>query len=370
MTDRDYMQLALELAEKGRGWVHPNPMVGAVVVKNNRIIGTGYHQQCGGLHAERNALAACKESSNGATMYVTLEPCCHFGKTPPCTDAIIENRIARVVIGSADPNPKVAGKGVNLLRQKGIEVQQGVLQDTCDNLNKIFFHFITTHTPYVTMKYAMTMDGKIATYTGKSKWITGEAARNQVQLDRHYHTGIMVGVGTVLADNPLLTCRLPQCQNPIRIVCDTKLRTPLDAQVLQTAKKVYTIFATCNTDRERHILYESLGCEIVVVPKKDGHVDLRTLMYELGKRDIDSILLEGGGSLNWSALNSGIVKKVQTYISPKLFGGIQAKSPIEGKGVENPSDACQLSVPTIIPLGDDYLLESEVLSCSQELSKK
>ncbi len=365
MTDEAYMKLALELAQKGCGWTAPNPMVGAVIVKNGEIIGSGYHQRYGQLHAERNALAACTQSPQGATLYVTLEPCCHYGKTPPCTEAIIENGISRVVIGSPDPNPLVAGKGVTILRQHGITVTEGVLREQCDRLNQVFLHYIQHQTPYVVMKYAMTMDGKIATHSGLSKWITGEAARQQVQQDRHRYSAIMVGVGTVLADDPLLTCRLPDSKNPVRVVCDTHLRTPLNSQIVQTAKDVPTIIATSCNDEEKFALYRQTGCQICMVPEQKGHLDLQQLMQALGQQKIDSILLEGGGTLNWAALQSGIVHKVQAYIAPKLFGGAEAKSPVEGLGVDTPAQAVRLTPPQVIHLGDDILLESEVLPCLQ-----
>lgn len=208
MNDTEYMRLALELAKKGCGWTSPNPMVGAVIVKDGQIIGQGWHERYGQPHAERNALASCAVDPEGATMYVTLEPCCHFGKQPPCVNAILEAGISRVVVGSADPNPLVSGKGIAALRVQGVAVTEGVLREECDALNRIFFHFITTKRPFVSMKYAMTMDGKIATVTGASKWITREAARADVQQQRHRFSGIMVGVGTILADDPLLTCHM------------------------------------------------------------------------------------------------------------------------------------------------------------------
>ncbi len=360
------MLLALNLAQQGYGHVNPNPMVGSVIVQNGKIIGQGWHEKYGGLHAERNALASCEESVKGATIYVTLEPCCHFGKTPPCTDAIIESGIQRVVIGSLDPNPLVAGKGIQLLRNKGIEVTAGILKDECDKLNEVFFHYIQSQTPYVVMKYAMTMDGKIATYTGQSKWITGDQARQRVHEDRRRYAAIMVGVGTVLADDPLLTCRLSNGRNPIRIICDTNLRTPLTSQVVTTAQDVPTILATSCTDRKRHEPYEQAGCEILVVPLEDNHINLKILMEKIGSKNIDSILLEGGSTLNWSALASGIVQKVQTYIAPKLFGGSEAMSPISGLGIDTPEEAFMLSQPVVTVLGNDILLESKVIACSQE----
>lgn len=361
MTEQAYMHLALELAGKGCGWTAPNPMVGAVVVKNGRVIGQGWHEKYGGLHAERNALAACKESPEGATMYVTLEPCCHHGKQPPCVEAILQAKIARVVIGSADPNPLVSGKGVQILREYGVSVTEQVLHTACDQLNEVFFHHIQTGNPFVVMKYAMSMDGKIAAYTGASKWVTGEAARAHVQELRHRYTAIMVGVGTVLADDPLLTCRIPNGKQPIRIICDTGLRTPLTAQVVQTAAEVPTILATCCTSREKQLEYENMGCQIITVREKNGHIDLVQLMELLGHRQIDSILLEGGGTLNWAAMESGIVQKVFTYIAPKLFGGRDAKTPIEGVGVRAPAEAVLLKNRSIRQLGEDFLIESEVV---------
>ena len=361
------MRRSIALAERGAGRVHPNPMVGAVLVSEGRIIGEGWHVYCGGLHAERNALAACTEPPAGAILYVTLEPCCHWGRTPPCTDAILSAGIRRVVIGSPDPNPLVAGKGVEILRAHGIEVTEGVLRAECDALNAVFFHYIRTRTPYCVLKYAMTLDGKLATRTGRSKWITGEAARARVHADRNRCTAILVGVGTVLADDPMLTCRMPGGRNPIRIVCDTHLRTPHTARIVASADQARTILATCCADPARHAPYLAAGCEVLVLPADAGRVDLGALMKQLGAQEIDSVLIEGGAALHWSALQQGLVQRVQVYIAPKLFGGSAAKSPIGGLGVAEPTDAFRLSAPTVTRLGDDLLLESEVLPCSPEL---
>ena len=288
-NDLEYMRTALSLAKQGIGFVSPNPMVGAVIVKDGEIIGKGYHQRYGQLHAERNAFADCKVSAEGADIYVTLEPCCHYGKTPPCTEAIIENKIRRVFIGSADPNPLVSGKGVEILKNHGIEVYQNVLKDECDALNEVFFHYISTKTPFVIMKYAMTIDGKIACYTGESKWITGEQSRLNVQQDRHRYSGIMVGVGTIIADNPMLTCRIENGVNPTRIICDTHLRTPLDCNIVQTAKEIPTIIATCCTDEKKQTEYINMGCKIISTEPKNNHIDLNQLMIKLGEEKIDSI---------------------------------------------------------------------------------
>lgn len=360
MNDNSYMQLALQLAQKGCGFVSPNPMVGAVIVKDDRIIGSGYHERYGEAHAERNALASCTESPKGATMYVTLEPCCHHGKQPPCVDAIIDAGIHRVVVGSGDPNPLVAGKGIEILRINGILVTEHVLEEKCRKLNDVFFHFIQTKRPYVVMKYAMTLDGKIATYTGASKWIIGEEARTHVHEQRHRYRAIMAGIGTILADNPLLTCRMEGGRNPIRIICDSRLRTPLDSQLVQTAQEVPTILATCCSEKGKYTAYEKAGCRILFVEEYNGHVSLPMLMQSLGEEGIDSILLEGGAALNWSALQSGIVQKVEAYIAPKLFGGETAKTPVSGKGFLTPAESVVLKNQRIRQLGEDILIEGEV----------
>lgn len=360
MKDEEYMRLAIDLAKKGCGFVSPNPMVGAVIVKDGEIIGQGWHEKYGQPHAERNALASCKESPEGAVMYVTLEPCCHYGKQPPCVNAIMDAKIARVVVGSADPNPLVAGNGIRILKEHGVEVTENVLRKECDSINPVFFHYIQTKRPYVVLKYAMTLDGKIATCTGASKWITGEEARAHVQTQRHRFRAIMVGVGTVLADDPLLTCRMEGGRNPVRIICDSNLRTPLTSQIAETAHEVPTILATVCRDKERYAEYEKMGFRILCVKEKDGHPDLYDLMEQLGKEQIDSILLEGGGTLNWSALEAGIVNHVQAYIAPKIFGGKMAKSPVEGSGFFTPPEAVSLKNTNIMQLGEDYLLEGEV----------
>ena len=358
MDDFAYMRQAVALARRGTGWTSPNPLVGAVLVKDGTVIGRGYHARCGGLHAERAALADCTVSPRGATMYVTLEPCCHQGRQPPCTDAILDAGIARVVVGSDDPNPLVAGKGLEILRRGGVEVVTGVLREECDALNPVFFHFIRTKRPYVVMKYAMTMDGKIATRTGASRWITGEAARRRVHRDRHRYTAIMAGVGTVLADDPMLNCRIKGCKNPVRVICDTHLRTPLTSQIVRTAGEIPTILATC-AEPSLYGPYLDAGCRVWTLPEKDGHVDLNALMDRLGAAEIDSVLLEGGGTLNWAALEGGVVQRVQAYVAPKLFGG-DAKSPVEGQGVALPDQAVALKHTRVIRVGEDILLESEV----------
>lgn len=370
--DEQFMEQALALAIKGDGFVNPNPRVGCVIVKDGRIIGSGWHRRFGELHAERNALASCDEDPAGATAYVTLEPCCHYGKTPPCTNALIHAGIKKVVVGSGDPNPKVAGKGLQILKQAGIEVLDGVLKEKCDAVNSAFFRYITTGLPTVTMKYAMTLDGRIATRTGESKWITSQETRKFTNTQRGKYMGIMTGIGTVLQDDPSLTCRDGAGLSPVRIICDTALRTPLTAKVVTTARNNCTeggneqrspgtIIATSVQDEKKINAYQKKGVEILTIPQNpEGQLDLKILMTELGKKQIDTVLLEGGSTLNWSALESGIVSRIQAYIAPKLFGGQTAPGPVGGKGILLPDDAFLLKDPVLKKIGTDILLESEV----------
>lgn len=371
-----YMKRAISLAKLGEGKVNPNPLVGAVLVEENTIIGEGYHQKYGGLHAERNAFLHCETQGNNykitenTTLYVTLEPCCHTGKTPPCTDIILEKGIKKVVIGSLDPHHKVAGKGIEILKKAEVEILVGVLESECKSINEVFFHYIQHNTPYIVMKYAMTLDGKIATVSGESQWITSEDARQQVQQDRNKYTGIMVGLGTVLADNPMLTYRLEQGRNPIRIICDSQLRTPISSHLVQTAKEIRTIIATCEADVAKHKEYASFSCEIVVTDstdKEEKKVNLKQLMTQLGALNIDSILLEGGSELHFSALEAGIIQKVQCYMAPKLLGGRTAKTPIGGSGIAKLAEAISLKNTKIQQIGIDFFIEGEVdNSCLQE----
>ena len=392
--DRAYMQRAIDLARGGEGWVHPNPLVGAVIVKEGRIIGAGYHERYGQLHAERNAIASLTEPAEGATLYVTLEPCCHHGKTPPCTDAIIGSGISRVIIGSRDPNPMVAGKGAQILREHGIEVVEDFMREECDRLNEIFFHYITEHTPYVIMKYAMTADGSIATKTGASKWITDEPARRDVQMLRNRCMGIMVGIGTVLRDDPMLNCRLQGGRDPVRIICDSSLRIPEDSQICRTAREQETIVVCAEHGsgaaggeeaealRDRKARLEKLGVRVLSIPgdaqgdAPDGArasgIGLKQLMKTLGEEGIDSILLEGGGRLNESALREGIVHEIHAYIAPKIFGG-GGKAPVDGEGVSLPDECVRLTLLDTETIGPDLKLRYRVLpegregeTCSQE----
>ncbi|MCR5421052.1 MAG: bifunctional diaminohydroxyphosphoribosylaminopyrimidine deaminase/5-amino-6-(5-phosphoribosylamino)uracil reductase RibD [Lachnospiraceae bacterium] len=360
MTDEQFMRRAIELAGKAEGFTNPNPMVGAVIVKNGRIIGEGYHRKYGERHAERDALASLKEPAQGATMYVTLEPCCHYGKQPPCTEAIIENGIARVVVGSYDPNPLVSGKGFAILRAEGIEVVEGFLKEECDALNPVFFKYIKKKEPYVVLKYAMTMDGKIATRTGASKWITNEGSREEVHKLRHKYMAIMAGINTVLTDDPMLNVRLDGLKSPVRVILDSKLRLPLQSRIVRSATDHKTIVAYSEEELQnskdmvlRRESLESAGILTVRSPEKDGEVDLSFLLKYLGEQGIDSVLAEGGGTVNDSLIREKLVDRIEVFIAPKVFGGRDARTPVEGLGISNVEDAAFFRLENIVRHDND-----------------
>lgn len=357
------MQRALELARKGRGFVSPNPLVGAVIVKEGKMIGEGYHEVYGGAHAEVNAFKNATEDVAGATMYVTLEPCSHYGKTPPCAKAIIEKGIKEVIIGAEDPNPQVAGRGIKLLRESGIEVTTGILEEESKRINEIFFKYITTKLPFCVLKTAMSLDGKIATRTGDSKWITNELSRAYVHELRHRLTGIMVGVNTIVQDNPSLNTRLSgkKGSDPIRIVVDTSARIPLEAHILHLKSQARTIIATTEFAKEDKLKQlEALGAQIIIMPLKKNRVDLNDLMRKLGENNIDSILLEGGSELNYSALEAGIIDKVCAFIAPKIIGGQHAKTPVGGDGRAFVKEAFELSSVKWKNFGEDVMIEGYI----------
>lgn len=358
----ELMKKAFELSKKGIGHVNPNPLVGAIIVKDNKVIAKGYHERYGGPHAEVNAFNNASESVEGAHMYVTLEPCSHYGKTPPCVDKIIENKISKVFIGMKDPNPLVAGKGIKKLIDNNIEVEVGIMEDEIRKLNEIFIKYITTKNPFCIMKNAMTLDGKIATKTGDSKWITNELSRKYVHELRNRVAGIMVGIGTVIYDNPSLTTRLNRdnTTDPIRIVVDTYCRTPFNSNVLNNSSNAKTIIATTNKADKVKLDKLSNKADIIITPEKNSEVDLIYLMNELGKRGIDSVLLEGGGTLNWSALNEKIVDKVITFIAPKIIGGKESITPIEGDGVDKMNNSISLSNSVIQRFEEDIMIEAYV----------
>ena len=362
MTPNDYMALALKEAEKGMGFVSPNPMVGAVIVKDGRIISKGCHERYGQFHAERNAINRCPEDMTGAQIYVTLEPCCHTGKTPPCTQAIIDSGISEVFVGSFDPNPLVAGKGTQILRDHGITVHEGVLREECDKLNRIFFHYITGDTPYVIFKYAMTADGKIADHEGKSQWISGEKSRADVQKLRFMCSSIMAGINTVLKDDPMLTCRINDQHKLTRVICDSSLKIPLDCNIMKTAADVPTVIAcTDGADRDKAEKIKAMGAEVIFTGTHDGHVNLRQLMKALHDKKIDSVLLEGGGELAHSMFKAKLVSRVIGYISPKILGGKTALSPVGGEGFDINTGDIKLSAPEITLIDSDIKAQWEEL---------
>lgn len=354
------MKRALQLARLGWGYTNPNPLVGAVIVKNGRIIGEGYHEYYGGPHAEINALKSAKEDVKGAQLYVTLEPCCHHGKTPPCVDAIVKSGIKDVYIAMEDPNKLVSGKGIKHLKEAGLNVYTGLLKDEAEKINEIFIKYITTKKPYVILKSAMTIDGKIATITGDSKWITNEKSREHVHKMRGRVMAIMVGVNTVIKDNPHLTARIDGLKNPSRVVVDSRGRIPLEANVV-IDKSATTIVATTDMMPYKKVkALRDLGVDVVVLDKLNGEVDLKKLMDMLGERGIDSVIIEGGGTLNYSALKEGIVDKVMFYIAPKIIGGSNSLTPVEGKGIDLIKDAIMIEKLDVKRFDDDILIEGYI----------
>lgn len=336
-VEERYMWMALDLARQGFGKTNPNPMVGAVLVKDGEVVGTGYHEKAGQQHAEIVALREAGEKARGSVLYINLEPCSHHGRTPPCVDAIIEAGVRKVVISTIDPNPLVGGEGVRKLRQAGIKVKTGVLEDKARRLNEVFLKYITTKKPFIAVKAALTLDGKIASSSGESKWITGEGSRKLVHRLRSTSDGIMVGINTVLKDDPRLTARIEgeEVSNPVRIIVDSKGRIPLDSKVVKTASEVKTLLATTELADETHL--EELsgeGVEVIRLPNKEGRVDLEALMHELGRREISVVLVEGGGSLNYSLLENHLVDKIYFFMAPLLLGGKDAPTPLEGAGAD------------------------------------
>ena len=359
-ADERFMWMALDLARQGRGLTNPNPMVGVVVVKDGEVVGTGYHKVAGGHHAEVVALEKAGEKAVGATLYTNLEPCCHTGKTPPCVEAIINSGVSRVVVAMTDPNPVVNGKGISYLTERGIKVKVGILQEKAEQLNEIFVKYITTKEPFVIVKAAMSMDGKIATRTGKSRWITGEKSRQTTHRLRSRADGIMVGIKTVLEDDPALTTRLEdesENRDPIRIIVDSKARLPLNARVINVDSRVPVIVAvTENAPAEKCEALRDKGIEVLALPSENQRVSLKALVKELGAREMSCLLVEGGGILNYSLLEEGLVDKLYLFIAPILCGGDTAPTPFGGEGIDDLKDAWNVSNVQLKQYGDDMLL--------------
>ena len=359
MNDEIYMNEALKIAANARGRTSPNPLVGAVIVKNNRIIAEGWHRQAGTPHAEINALNMAGDLAKDSTLYVTLEPCSHFGRTPPCANAIVNAGIKKVVIAMTDPNPKVAGRGIEILKNAGIEVEVGILEDQARRLNEVFIKWITTQKPFVTLKTAMSLDGKIATATGQSQWITSEESRRKVHELRDINDAIMIGIGTVLADNPSLTTRIDGGKNPIRIIVDSQLRTPINANVIVDGQAKTIIATTKNAPINKVDALKKSGVEIIFCGD-DRKVDMNILMNELASREITSIFVEGGGTLNFSLLENHLVDKVFAFIAPKIIGGREALTSVEGDGFSDLNKAINLKNITTEMIGEDILISGIV----------
>ena len=360
MPDKDYMKRALYLARRGMGKTSPNPMVGAVIVKSDRIIGEGYYRRFGGKHAEVNAIENAEEDIGRATMYVTLEPCCHYGKTPPCTDAIIAGKISKVVIGMLDPDKRVSGRSVEILREHGIECTVGVLEEECRGLNEAYIKHRSTGLPFVTVKFAQTLDGRIASSTGHSRWISSPASRKLGHKLRTRHDAVLVGIGTVVKDNPQLTVRLVRGRSPLRIVLDSHLRVSLDATVLTEQEKAITLIAaTTGTSRDRAAAFKNMGIEMLTVPgDTHGDVDLRQLLKILGERNVSSILVEGGAETITSFLRLGLADRLVVFTAPRIMGrGVEAVGELEIKDV---AGALKLTFEKVYRSAEDVVIEARV----------
>ena len=357
-NDQYYMQLALDLAASAKGKTNPNPAVGAVIVKDGVVAGTGIHRKAGEPHAEVHAFRMAGDYAKGATLYVTLEPCSHFGKTPPCANLVRESGVKRVVVAMKDPNPEVAGRGINLLKEAGIEVEVGVLEQEARLLNERFIHNMLTNRPFVVSKFAMTLDGKIAAHNGDSKWVTGEESRHSVHKLRDEMDAILVGIGTVLADNPSLTTRLPEGngKNPIRVILDSQLRIPLDVNVLDVSEAKTIIVTEKQAPKEKVDALKKKGVDLLFVPKDEEGLDLKAMLEELYKMGITDILVEGGSQINASFLRSGLINKFVMYMAPKLLGGQHSLTPFAGRDVARMDEAVDVDIFGIETFGGDLCI--------------
>lgn len=353
-----FMRRALKLAKKADGKVSPNPLVGCVIVKNGKIIGEGYHMEYGGNHAEVNAILNTNTSVEGSCMYVTLEPCSHYGNTPPCAKRIVEEKIEKVVIGMKDPNPKVCGQGIKILKEAGIKVEMSSLGYECERLNEKFIKYITTKKPFVALKWASTLDGKIATKTKNSQWISNEKSRAYVHKLRNSYKGILVGVNTVIEDNPRLTCRIENGINPIRVILDTNGRTPLDSEVFKVNGKTIMLVRE-NLIRELEEKFKNVNASIIGCRTKNGRIELNNALVKLGEIGIDSLLIEGGGTVNASFLQENLVDKIYTFIAPKIIGG-EGLNSIDSLGINMVSESVKLNIGKVEQFDNDIFIESYV----------
>jgi diaminohydroxyphosphoribosylaminopyrimidine deaminase/5-amino-6-(5-phosphoribosylamino)uracil reductase len=353
-----FMKEALRLAAKGRGKTSPNPMVGAVIIRGGKIIAGDYHRRSGTPHAEILALRKAGKLAKDATLFINLEPCCHTDKkTPPCTNAIIESGLKKVIVAMTDPNPKVSGKGIKTLKSAGIEVETGLIETAAKRLNETFTKFITKREPFVILKAAQSLDGKIATASGESKWITGDKARQYVHKLRNEVDAVMAGIGTVIADDPSLDCRMRGGKNPYRIIVDSSLKIPLNSRVLKHNDQKTIIATTKVADREKFISIINMGHKVLTVKSNAGKVDLKSLMKKLGRLEITSVMIEGGSSLNASALSSGIVDKVIFFCAPKIIGGVDAISSVGGLSPASLNKIVKVKDLRVKRVGDDFMFE-------------
>ena len=357
MDDEQWMKRALRLAEKGRGRTSPNPMVGAILVKDDKVVGEGYHAKAGEAHAEIIALQRASEDARGAILYINLEPCAHYGKTPPCAPRVIEAGVKRVAIGMEDPNPLVKGKGVEILRRAGLDVEVGILEKECRRLNEAFCKYILEKEPFVILKVAATLDGKIATRDGDSKWISGEASRRFVHKLRDQVDGVLVGIGTVLRDDPLLTARVRGGRDPYRIVLDSRLKIPEEAKLIGDFPAKVVIVATELAPEDKIERLEKRGVRILTLDSKEGRVDLKSCLSKLGEIGIMSLLVEGGSQVNGSFLDEGLIDKLLLFLSPKLIGDHRAPGIFGGRGVSSLQEAIPLKEMKAKKIGEDILIE-------------
>lgn len=359
--DEEFMKKALDVAVHAMGRTSPNPMVGAVIVRDGHIVAAGWHREAGTPHAEIHALRMAGELARGATLYVTLEPCAHYGRTGPCAKAVVDAGIGRAVIAMEDPNPLVAGRGITMLKEAGIAVTCGILEKEARRLNEVFLKWVTTGLPFVTMKTAMTLDGKIATVSGNSRWITNEVSRRRVHEWRDTQDGILVGIHTVLRDDPALTARLPdrEGKNPTRIILDSRGRTPLTSRVMADGEAKTVIAVTARAPRENVEALQAAGADVLVAGE-GPRVDLWSLLRQLGERELCSLFVEGGAAVNFSFLQAGLVDKIHAFIAPKIVGGKEAPSPVGGEGFRELVDAVELTGLEAESMAGDLLISGYV----------
>jgi diaminohydroxyphosphoribosylaminopyrimidine deaminase/5-amino-6-(5-phosphoribosylamino)uracil reductase len=364
MNDEHWMKRVLHLAEKGRGRTSPNPMVGAVLIKNGKVVGEGYHARAGEAHAEILALRQAGKAARGSTLYLNLEPCTHYGRTPPCAPEVIRAKVKRVVIGMEDPNPLVRGRGLKSLRRAGLNVEVGILEKECRKLNEFFCKYIQKKEPFVILKVAATLDGKIATRDGESKWISGETSRRFVHRMRDQVDGVVVGIGTVLKDDPQLTVRIKNGRDPYRIVLDSRLRIPEDARVIGDSPPKTIIATTEDADKDKIERLEEKGVRVLIFDSKQGRVDLKKCVDKLGEMEMMSLLVEGGSRINGSFLDEGLIDKILFFLSPKLIGDGEALGIFGGSGKATLKEAIPLDEVRLRRLGEDILIEGYIDSPS------